>query len=160
MSQAYISRALRDRVAAQSKHRCGYCLSEEAFVGYSMEIDHLIPEVLGGSSAEDNLWLACSACNDVKGCRIAGPDPISGDSVRLFNPHRQTWSDHFVWSEEGDLILGLTSIGRATVQALKLNRPALVRGAAKLGLCRMAPPARLNGPESTATAGNEMRMIR
>ena len=36
-----------------------------------MELDHLIPEALGGLTEEDNLWLACSLCNDSKGCRIA-----------------------------------------------------------------------------------------
>lgn len=27
MSRAYIPKALRDRVAAQAKHRCGYCMT-------------------------------------------------------------------------------------------------------------------------------------
>ena len=92
-----------------------------------MEIDHLIPEALGGRSDEENLWLACSPCNDAKGCRIVATDPTSGEVVRLFNPRYQIWGDHFAWSEKGDLILGLTPTGRATVLALKLNRPSLVR---------------------------------
>jgi hypothetical protein len=127
MSQAYVSKALRDRVAAQARYRCGYCLTREAVVGSPMEIDHLIPEVLGGPTEEDNLWLACSACNEAKGSRMAAPDVASGEVVRLFNPRRQSWNEHFAWSEEGDLIIGLTPTGRATVQALKLNRPTLVR---------------------------------
>jgi 5-methylcytosine-specific restriction endonuclease McrA len=64
MSQAYISKALRDRVAAKAKYRCGYCLTQEAVVGSSMEIDHIIPEVLGGATEEENLWSACSAWNE------------------------------------------------------------------------------------------------
>lgn len=75
---------------------------------------------------EENLWLACSPCNDAKGSRIAAPDAVSGEVVRLFNPRDQAWSEHFTWSEEGDLIIGLTPIGRATVQALKLNRASMV----------------------------------
>jgi hypothetical protein len=47
--------------------------------------------------------------------------------VRLFNPRDQVWSDHFRWSEAGDYILGSTATGRATVIALNLNRPTLVR---------------------------------
>ena len=33
MSDAYISKALREKVAAQAHHRCGYCLTSEAIVG-------------------------------------------------------------------------------------------------------------------------------
>jgi len=126
MSQAYISKVLRERISAQARHRCGYCLTQEAVVGVQMEIDHLIPEVFGGLTHEKNLWLACSPCNDAKGSRIAALDAVSGEVVRLFNPRDQLWSEHFAWSVKGDLIIGLTSIGRATVQALKLNRASLV----------------------------------
>ena len=31
------------------------------------------------------------------------------------------WSDHFQWGEEEIRVIGLTSIGRATVQALHLK---------------------------------------
>jgi hypothetical protein len=92
-----------------------------------MEIDHLVPEAFGGPTEEQNLWLACSPCNDAKGCRIVATDPASGEVVRLFNPRYQVWSEHFAWSENGELIVGSTPIGRATVLALKLNRPTVVR---------------------------------
>jgi hypothetical protein len=91
-----------------------------------MEIDHIIPESLGGETAEDNLWLACSLCNDHKGDRIAAPDPETGEVVRFFDPRRQTWSEHFVWSTDGTRVIGRTATGRATVAALQMNRPILV----------------------------------
>jgi hypothetical protein len=47
--------------------------------------------------------------------------------VPLFNPRRQVWREHFAWTTEGDRIIGLTTIGRATVIALDLNRPSLVK---------------------------------
>jgi hypothetical protein len=47
--------------------------------------------------------------------------------VRLFNPRRQRWLEHFTWTPEGDLVIGLTPTGRATIVALQLNRPTLVR---------------------------------
>jgi len=72
-----------------------------------MEIDHLIREVLGGHSEEQNLWLAYSACNEAKGSRIMAPDLASGEMVRLFDPRHQCWNEHFAWSKEGDLIIGL-----------------------------------------------------
>ena len=91
-----------------------------------MEIEHIIPEVLGGATEADNLWLACSACNEHKSGRIAGIDPESGEEVRLFDPRYQVWREHFRWSSEGDRIEGLTSAGRATVATLHLNRMPLV----------------------------------
>jgi len=127
MSQAHIPKELRDRVTAQAGPRCGYCLTAELIVGTPMEIDHLIPESLGGQTEEQNLWLACSLCNDHKGCRIAALDPISGQVVRLFDPRHQVWGEHFRWTEQGDQILGLTPTGRATITALHLNRPSLVK---------------------------------
>jgi 5-methylcytosine-specific restriction endonuclease McrA len=71
MSSAYIPQALRQQVAAQARYRCGYCLTSEAIVGMPMEVDHLIPQSLGGPTEEANLWLACSLCNDHKSNPIA-----------------------------------------------------------------------------------------
>ena len=119
-------RALHKRVASQARYRCGYCLSLEAVVGTPMELEHLIPESLGGETEEANLWLACPRCNAHKADRIVARDPDSGRAVRLFNPRRQIWKNHFEWSAEGDRILGITATGRATVAALQLNRPVLV----------------------------------
>lgn len=127
MSEAYISKALREKVSSQARRRCGYCLTTEAVVGTPMEIDHLIPQSLGGLTEEDNLWLACSLCNDHKGDRIAALDPATDEIVRLYNPRHQAWREHFAWTGEGDRIVGLTPTGRATVVALNLNRPSLVK---------------------------------
>jgi hypothetical protein len=50
----------------------------------------------------------------------------SADHVKLFHPRRQRWADHFAWSHGGTRVLGLTPVGRATVEALQLNREPLV----------------------------------
>ena len=92
-----------------------------------MEIDHIVPEALGGLTEADNLWLACSLCNDHKGDKIAALDPERREIVRLFDPRRQAWTDHFPWTTIGDRVIGLTPSGRARVVALKLNRSSLVR---------------------------------
>jgi hypothetical protein len=113
-------------VAAQARHRCGYCLTQELVVGQPMEIDHLFPRSLGGPTVEENLWLACSLCNDHKGDRLLAIDPVTGSKVRLFNPRRQDWRQHFAWAEGSTRVDGTTAIGRATVAALRLNRPGLV----------------------------------
>lgn len=128
MSEAYVSVELRQRVRTTARHRCGYCLCAEEFTGSPVEIDHLIPESLGGPTEEDNLWLACSLCNLHRGNRTVAADPRTGEVVRLFDPRHQTWSTHFRWSAAGDLVIGLTPTGRATVDALQLNRTVRVDG--------------------------------
>lgn len=126
MSSEYIGIELRRRVAEQALHRCGYCLTQERVIGRPMEIDHLIPRSLGGPSTEENLWLACSLCNDHKSSRVLVVDPQSGALVQVFNPRAQSWKDHFEWSDDAARIDGTTITGRATVAALQLNRPSLV----------------------------------
>jgi 5-methylcytosine-specific restriction endonuclease McrA len=75
MSRSYVPQALRQRVSEAARYRCGYCLSSEAVIGAPMEIDHIVPESLGGPTEEQNLWLACSLCNDSKSNRIWHPPP-------------------------------------------------------------------------------------
>ena len=128
MSSSYIPLQLRRQVARQGRYRCGYCLSSEKIVGMTMTIDHLIPEALGGPTEEENLWLACSACNGRKGDRISARDPLTGETAPLFNPRTQSWGEHFEWSDDGLQVLGKTPAGRATVIALELNRRVLVEG--------------------------------
>lgn len=91
-----------------------------------MEFDHLLPRSLGGTTTEDNLWLACSLCNDHKSNRFLIIDPFTGKTVRVFNPRHQEWAQHFAWAEGATRIDGMTAIGRATVAALQLNQPSLV----------------------------------
>jgi hypothetical protein len=117
---------VRERVAKEARHRCGYCLRTEELMGMPMTLDHITPEAAGGPSSEENLWLACRRCNEFKGTQTHARDPLTGRQVRLFNPRQQKWSEHFAWSEDGTEIQGLTPCGRATVVALKLNNPEIV----------------------------------
>jgi hypothetical protein len=121
-----VSGQLRARVEKQSGYRCGYCQSAQKYVMGRLEVDHIHPVALGGLDSEDNLWLACRMCNGFKRQQTHAFDPVTRRSVRLFNPRRQKWSRHFVWSEDGTLIIGKTACGRATVVALQLNNPIAV----------------------------------
>jgi hypothetical protein len=127
MSKAYIPKALRSAIAEQAHYRCGYCLTQELVIGTAMEIEHILPQALGGLTEEANLWLACAPCNAAKGDRIAAIDPLTGAWSRFFDPRRQRWHDHFAWSSTGDSMIGQTIIGRTTIVALQLNRPVMVR---------------------------------
>lgn len=105
-----------------------------------MHVEHIIPKAAGGPSTEENLWLACPLCNGYKGTQTHGTDPESGEQVSLFNPRRQTWREHFRWSEDGTLITGQTACGRATVVALQLNNEHLVRARRRWVMAGWHPP--------------------
>ena len=126
MSPHTISAALRQRVAAAARFRCGYCLTSQRIVGPLLEIDHIIPEARGGTSDEENLWLACPMCNSHKSDRQETIDPESMTTVPLFNPRTERWDDHFAWTEDSTIIRGKTPKGRATVVALQMNHPDVV----------------------------------
>lgn len=127
MSRTFIPVSLRRRVSKEFRFRCCYCQTQENIVGMRFTIDHIIPEVLGGTTTIDNLCLACWDCNLLKQQRIAAIDPITEIMVTLFHPYQQRWHDHFVWQESGAMIVGLTPTGRATIAALQLNRLLLVQ---------------------------------
>ena len=124
-----ISPALREKIRVQAGHRCGYCLAPQQLVLWALEIDHIIPVAEGGSDDEENLWLACRACNNAKSTKTEALDPLTGRRVPLFNPRKQVWQEQFRWSASGVEIIGLTPSGRATVSALDLNNviSAMVR---------------------------------
>lgn len=89
MSRAYIATELRCQVRTDAGGRCGYCRSPEAFLGMPLDVEHIVPEALGGPTVRDNLWLACTRCNDFKGDRTDSIDPATSQRVPLFNPRMQ-----------------------------------------------------------------------
>lgn len=125
MKRPQISASLRRQLAEEANYRCGYCLSEETFMGVPLTIDHIVPLARGGSNRRENLWLACRQCNEIKHTQTQAEDPATGQVVGLFNPRTQVWSQHFQIGEDA-LVVGLTPVGRATVKALQLNRTILV----------------------------------
>ncbi|MBI3915195.1 MAG: HNH endonuclease [Chloroflexi bacterium] len=112
---------VRTRVRSQARHRCGYCLTRQDYVPWTLEVEHIVPLSKGGASNEENLWLACRSCNLYKSDQTHARDPLTGRRVRLFNPRRQKWKLHFQWSGDGLMIIGRTACGRVTVIALNLN---------------------------------------
>ena len=126
MSHGHISKLLRQKIARRAKERCGHCLVSALVTGVDLQVEHLWPTSQGGLTVEDNLWLACAECNQRKADRTLVVDPLTKKQVPLFNPRQDGWNDHFRWSDDATEIVGLTAVGRATVVALKLNRPARV----------------------------------
>lgn len=140
MSAPDIPHSLRQRIRESARDRCGYCLSSQRYVMAKLEIEHIIPRVFGGTDDESNLWLSCGLCNRYKGSQTTGIDPNGGTRVPLFNPRTQTWSEHFRWNLEGTLILGLTPVGRATIEALRLNNELAVEVRRNWVLAGWHPP--------------------
>lgn len=102
-----------------------------------MHVEHIVPVAAGGTSTEENLWLACLLCNGYKGSQV---DPVTKERVPLFNPRRQRWHEHFQWSTDGIEIVGQTAIERATVVALKLNNEYLTRARRRWVMAGWHPP--------------------
>ena len=137
-----IARAMREKIAAEARYRCGYCLTDQRISGAQMHIEHIIPLARDGSSEESNLWLSCAWCNSFKGAQTEAIDPQTGQQVSLFNPRRQNWLEHFTWSTDGLRIVGLTPTGRATVDALRLNNEYIIPARRYWVLAGWHPPDR------------------
>lgn len=116
----HIPARLRRLVIQRAAGCCEYCgLSQEGQEA-TFHIDHVIPLAAGGETVAENLALACVSCSLRKAARQTAIDPQSGEEVTLYNPRRDTWHEHFQW--DGVYLVGLTATGRATVEALNMNR--------------------------------------
>lgn len=114
-----VSRALDQQVRDRAAGRCEYCRMHQSIQGATFHIEHVIPRSIGGADDLNNLVLACPSCNLHKSNRVGASDPKTGEVVPLFHPLADEWSDHFEF--EGLVAIGKTAIGRATLEALKLN---------------------------------------
>jgi hypothetical protein len=122
-----VSPSLRAQLREIDQGACVYCHSPEELSVTAFEIDHIVPLSAGGASELDNLCLACTACNRLKGSRQEGIDPTTGVVAPLFHARRQRWSDHFRWNQDQTELGGLTPTGQATIHTFQMNRPQLVR---------------------------------
>jgi homogentisate 1,2-dioxygenase len=83
------------------------------------EIDHIISLKHGGGNAPENLAFTCLYCNQNKGSDIGTVLLPAHTFVRLYNPRKDIWHEHFEIS--GALILSKTEVGEATIKILKFN---------------------------------------
>lgn len=135
-----ISQSLRHLIIARDHFCCAYCQTSEDNSGQRLHIDHIHPESAGGPSLPHNLCAICFSCNSYKGALLQAPDPISAVEVALFHPVRQGWHEHFKWDESKAQIIGLTPCGRATVEALEMNHPIIVRARKRWVAAGWHPP--------------------
>jgi 5-methylcytosine-specific restriction endonuclease McrA len=118
---AALLQLVRDRAAGV----CEYCLLPQLAQEATFHIDHIVPRAAGGPALAENLALSCVTCSLKKAAQTHAHDPRSRESVPLFHPRRESWSDHFRWSR-GWRLIGRTPTGRATIRALGINRHAIL----------------------------------
>lgn len=112
-------------VRARAFERCEYCGMSQSLQGATFHVEHILPRTCGGMTTMENLAFACPSCNLHKSDRSHGVDPENGQTTALFHPRKSVWEDHFRWV--GVELVGLTAVGRATVQLLDLNHPRRLR---------------------------------
>jgi hypothetical protein len=120
----YIPTFLRRLVIRRARGRCEYCRLSQAGQEATFHIDHIVPVAAGGKTVAENLALACVSCSLRKGARQSAIDPVTGDESSLFNPRLDVWAEHFQWDDVH--LTGLTTIGRATIDALDMNRTLIL----------------------------------
>ena len=113
-----VDAASRRLVRRRAGARCEYCqLPQESLPFATFHVEHIIARQHGGPDSDDNLCLSCHWCNFNKGSNIATLE--AGQLTPLCNPRTDSWLEHF--ELRGDVIVGLTATGRATVQLLNMN---------------------------------------
>jgi hypothetical protein len=134
-----VSREIDRRVRERANGLCEYCRLPQAFDPWAFPVDHIIAQQHGGKTRLSNLALACTRCNRNKGPNIAGFDNRKRDIIRLYNPRRDRWPEHFRW--RGPRILGLTPMDRATIRVLAMNHPDAIALRRELMAEGVFPPA-------------------
>ena len=122
---------LQFQVRERAGYLCEYCHANESWQHVRFTIDYVIPLDAGGTDDIGNLCLACFPCNRRKSNRLEVNDNLTGIVVPLFNPRKDKWPAHFIWSNNGMRVLPLTATGRATIELLQFNlaRVQLIREA-------------------------------
>jgi hypothetical protein len=111
--------ALREFVRQRAGDRCEYCHLPQEFSELRFHLEHVTPRQHGGGDEAENLALACPNCNLVKGPNLTAIEPQTREVVRLFDPRRDKWTEHF--SYDGARVVGKTPVGRATASLLRMN---------------------------------------
>ncbi len=110
----------RELVRRRAGNVCEYCrIPQDATPSISFHVEHTIAKQHGGDDDPHLLALACDRCNAYKGPNLTSIDQDNGQIVPLFHPRSDDWGSHFLLRE--GQVVGLTPMGRATVQLLNMN---------------------------------------
>lgn len=140
VNRSYISARDQKYIIDRAQGRCEYCHSLMEYSAQPFVFEHIIPVSRDGATDRNNLAFACGGCNGHKYNKLEGFDPIDKVVAALFNPRQQQWLSHFAWNEDYTHAIGMTSVGRATVHTLYLNRQGVVNLRKVLCLTGKHPP--------------------
>jgi 5-methylcytosine-specific restriction endonuclease McrA len=118
MSQ-YIPEVVRIKVVERANFCCEYCLVHERYSVILYEVDHIVAIKHGGESVLENLAYSCQHCNRHKGTDLTTLLDGEDAPVRIFNPRKDIWSEHF--EATAGAIYGKTLVGKATAKLLAFN---------------------------------------
>lgn len=121
----YIPAQLVKEVRQRAGDACEYCRIPQGSQEATFHVDHILPRVHGGATIVDNLALACVSCSLRKSARVTARDPLDGQEVPLYHPRQDEWGQHFTVSSDFRFE-GRSPTGRATIEALRMNRPSVV----------------------------------
>ena len=121
---SYIPDRLKEETRFRANNRCEYCHLSQVGQEATFHVDHIIPRNENGETILENLALACVSCSLFKSAKFSLTDPLTQQPVFLFNPRKDIWEEHFSW--DGVVLFGKTATGRATIEALKMNRPLIL----------------------------------
>ncbi|MGH9839934.1 MAG: HNH endonuclease [Blastocatellia bacterium] len=147
MTRKRLPQKLKRQVRQRAEEHCEYCICWERYATEQFSIEHIIALAAGGNDDESNLALACQGCNGAKHDHIAALDPATGAIVPLYHPRRDRWHEHFKWNSDYTLLIGLTPTGRATIEALQLNREGVVNLRQVMSLAGKHPPPHRSSSE-------------
>lgn len=140
MPEPRLTARQREEVTRRARGGCEYCLSQELYSPDPFSVEHIIPLAKGGTHDLENLALACQGCNSRQYVSTEALDPVTGETVLLYHPRHNRWSEHFAWNEDYTLVMGLTPTGRATMAKLQLNRSGVVNLRRVLSSMNLHPP--------------------
>lgn len=126
MRRRRFSTTERSFIEQRAQYHCEYCMSPLDFSPETFDIEHILPLSKDGSNELGNLALSCGGCNARKHDFTHGLDEITQETTPLFHPRLDIWKHHFHWDDTQSIIIGKTSIGRATINTLELNRKGVV----------------------------------
>lgn len=135
-----VSKKKKQQVGKRAKGYCEYCMSPSAYAPSIFATEHIIPQAIEINHDLSNLALACNTCNNHKYNKITHLDPVTGKIAPLYHPRKDYWLDHFKWSDDGSLIIGITPTGRATVDLLDVNRQSNINMRELLMMAGIHPP--------------------
>lgn len=140
MRRVYIAVSLQRAVVQRAKGYCEYCLLPVALSPNAFNFEHIIPLILNGLTVLWNIAYSCGGCNAHKKDKIQALDPLTKQLCPLFNPRIDKWAEHFQWSDDDLYIEGITPIGRATANLLKVNREGNINLRRLLKMANLHPP--------------------